>query len=227
MIDLPQIVAEFLEGYLLREQDEIILDHIALNALHSARIEPAVRQTEIATWLLHTRVLRLNGVTAECLAQALLTLADTRPRLSLPLTPPQILAEFEAVCEALSPHIAPPPSSSPPKNIDCLISRALWLIYPHDVPIVDRPAENALRVILRLQGRTCKTIGTRYPNFLDAWLTAFRDVKPVIHAANLGDYPYEPRVFDCFLSWLGQDWLPTTDDFFTLPQAPVRGMVHG
>jgi hypothetical protein len=84
-----------------------------------------------------------------------------------------------------------------------LASKALWCCYPESVPIYDKNAEDALRVLGRLIdglpqiGRTCE-----YNDFLCAWFQLHAKLKVI--DSTPAHIRYKIRVLDRYLWTLGQ-----------------------
>ena len=66
-----------------------------------------------------------------------------------------------------------------------LTSKALWCCDPDDVPIFDRNAANALRVVSRLYQWDPGAGQSEYERFLNVWFRAYDEVEPVLDQVDL------------------------------------------
>jgi hypothetical protein len=162
------------------------------------------RTRKIVDWLAFMKVLRyfpLERSTA--IAQEILRFADEPRDKSLHRDKDKIVSEFNRLLERIS-KVAPITRTGLPRQLTSLTSKALWCCYPEDVPIFDRNAVGALRVISRLRQMAPERNQSEYAGFVDVWLQVYKEVEPVMSEVDLSDCPYKIRVLDRLLWYLGQ-----------------------
>jgi hypothetical protein len=130
------------------------------------------------------------------IAEQVLAFADQRESRSLDLDPTRILREFERLKDRIA--------AVTDRGVTSLTSKALWCCYPHDVPIFDSNAANALQVLSRICRFSPAQDQEPYARFLDLWFQVYREIAPVISSQDLADCPYKVRVLDRLLWYLGQ-----------------------
>jgi hypothetical protein len=137
------------------------------------------------------------------IAGEIIGFADEPREASLHRDKDRIVSEFNRLKERIS-KVAKPNKNGKPPNLQSLTSKALWCCYPYDVPIYDKNAASALRVISRLCDVVPQPRQEEYACFVDAWLQVYNEVEPVITQEDLSDCPYKVRVLDRMLWYLGQ-----------------------
>jgi hypothetical protein len=169
---------------------------LVIDATDERDRDQSSRNKALVDWLNYYRV--LMGFSSDAridVADQILGFADSRDGGSLSFDRLAILSEFGKL-EARIKNVTL-------RDVTSLTSKGLWCCYPNDVPIYDRNAVNALRVISRIR-RTAPGAGqSKYANFLDLWIRVYREVEPVIDHADLTDCTYKVRVLDQLLWYLG------------------------
>jgi hypothetical protein len=199
-------------------REEFTTDSLAVSAIGSRKMPRPDRAKIVSAWIAKYKVHRIRGATSLGLASAVIEFADSRRRHKAPLTRNQIKTEFRALEAALQQHLNLGTENRNSRAIESLTSKTLWLCYPHDVPMLDRNVENALRVLARLEGRHFGPAQSRYECFVDVWFDIYEQIEPSISLKDLGDYRYKVRVFDRLLWWLGQDSFPNLTEFRFAPK---------
>jgi hypothetical protein len=137
------------------------------------------------------------------IADEVLRFADEPRKKSLNGDKKGIASEFEELMKRVS-SVAPLTKTGEPRRLTSLTSKALWCVYPEDVPIFDKNALTALTVISRLCQIAPEPNQSDYARFVDVWLQVYNQVEPVISQADLSDCPYKVRALDRLLWYLGQ-----------------------
>jgi hypothetical protein len=157
------------------------------------------RRMVVKKWLHHYRVLR--GIRSEIIDQivdAMLQYADGPRPANLGLNRENIVREFLVLQKRLAVPLGG-------RNSDSMTSKALWLCYPNDVPILDNYSEHALQILCRMQEvRVPKKITGRYERFLCAWFKIHAACRKTLDAIPLTQYPFRIRLLDWLLWYLGE-----------------------
>ncbi len=203
-MNLSKGVKSFFE--IEREQlgNEIAFDRQQLKILRKPK-EYTIEQRQAAArdWLEKYSVFR--GATAKHkkpIAESLVLFFDGQEgRLK---NPKAIKEKFELLKLALRADAKILTKTGNIQSIDSLTSKALWLCYPHDAPIMDEYAERSLMVIARMMNFKIPEKETRYAHYVSLWFQAYKVVEPEIERLDLKAFHYKGRVFDKYLWWLGQ-----------------------
>ena len=177
-----------------------------LAVLSDRALPSEVRVASMAEWLRAYGVHRIPGVTASGLAAVVIAYADDSSLgRNAGLTIPELINEFDQLRSNFKLYLHTVAPAAEGRAIESLTSKALWCCYPFSTPILDHYAENAVRMLCRLQGQKLTSRGHRYSDFVDAWLNLYALVESSIPSDASPLFPYKVRVFDHMLWWLGQD----------------------
>jgi hypothetical protein len=183
---------------------DTVEDKLAISAINKHDLDPTDRQKHVVHWLDYYKVLMfMPADRRNALADQIIGFAD-EPRKSLHGDKDRIVSEFNRLMERIS-KVAPQRKSGKPHELTSLTSKALWCCYPDDVPIFDRNAACALRVISRLCHLVPEPKQPEYACFVGLWLQVYNEIEPVISQEDLFDCPYKVRVLDRLLWYLGQE----------------------
>jgi hypothetical protein len=208
VLDLKQLVKELIEKECHLGGPETDVDNAVINAINLRDLDPADRKRSVVDWLNRYKVLMgFSSDTRIAIAGQIIAFADERKGHSLSRDKVRIVAEFNKLKKRIATVTC--------RDVTSLTSKALWCCYPDDVPIFDRNAVNALRVISRMCHLPPSPDRDEYACFVDVWFQVYREIEPVINREALFDCPYEIRVLDRLLWYLGQntfysqtaDWL--------------------
>jgi len=184
-----------------RDTDE---DNWVISAINQRNLDPADRRGKVVHWLQYYKVLMFFPPDrSNAIADQIIGFADEPRERSLHLEKDSIVSEFNKL-EKRVLTAAPLTKAGKPRALTSLTSKALWCCYPSDVPIFDRNAVSALRVISRICRLTPGSKEPEYACFVDLWLQVYKEIEPVIGQADLSDCPYKVRVLDRLLWYLGQ-----------------------
>jgi hypothetical protein len=209
MLDLDALTQSFLKLQWQTLTEEHDIDECAIHAIDTPGDERGMRLKAVADWLIYYKVHRIKSATAIQLASVVLQYADSHPSRSAPLSIDQIKEEFRHLRKSFLDSLGFENHYEDAPEIDSLTSKALWCCYPSQIPILDRFAEDSLRVLTRLCGISVTPNRSRFDSFIEAWFALYRKLKPGIESASLEGYSYKVRVLDQLLWWLGQDSFET------------------
>lgn len=205
-LDLRLSMASFLAGPRSAFQEDDRKDLAMLAVLSDRALPSEVRVASMAEWLRAYGVHRIPGVTASGLASIVIAYADDRSLgRDVGMTIPELLNEFDQLRSKFKLYLHTVAPAAERRAIESLTSKALWCCYPSSTPILDHYAENAVRMLCRLQGQKLTSNGQRYADFVDAWFNLYALVESSIPSDALSFFPYKVRLFDHMLWWLGQD----------------------
>jgi hypothetical protein len=177
--------------------DERKFDLDTVKLLHDKEAPRGERRAKVRSWLYGYSVLRgIRSETVEKIVNAVLEYADGPRPVSLGSNQADIAREFFALQALLAPPLGN-------RNSDSLTSKALWLCYPDDVPILDGYAERTLQVICRMHGIAIVVDPNNYRRFLDAWFSVYEECKEALDTTSM-QYPFRVRLLDWLLWYLGQ-----------------------
>lgn len=183
---------------------DTVEDNLVVEAVNKRDLGRAERNKRVVRWLQFYKVLMFFPPDRSvAIADELIRFADEQHRASLSRDKDRIVSEFDRLKERIGNAANPNKDGNPP-NLRSLTSKALWCCYPHDVPIFDRNAASALRVISRLCHMVPAPKQPEYACFVDVWLQVYNEVEPVIRPEDLSDCPYKVRALDRLLWYLGQ-----------------------
>jgi hypothetical protein len=93
-----------------------------------------------------------------------------------------------------------------PRKFLSLASKAIWLCSPHDVPIYDQYAQNALFFLCKLDSEapTISEDRTDYEQFVRVWKDKYVRHEKALSEVEMNGYPYRARVFDVILWIIGR-----------------------
>jgi hypothetical protein len=209
MCDLRQLASEFIESGWYSDRAETEADEAVIKAVNERDRDPADRRKSLVEWLSRYRVFRgLRSDSRTLIAGEIIAFADERHEDSLHRVKNNIIAEFNKLRHRIS--------AISPRNETSLASKALWCCYPNDVPIFDRNAASALRVISRVCHLAPEPNQEEYASFVDVWLQVYNEIEPAIDSRNLCDCPYGVRMLDRLLWYLGRD------GFYQVTSGPKR-----
>ena len=180
---------------------ELEHDREAIKAVTDTNTERSTRQKDLRAWFHYYRVFQgLTRAQRDEITEAVLVWSDARdPRRDL--TTPEALAEAHAelmkvVCQAYGKN----------RDFTSLASKALWLCYPHSVPIYDRNVRNTLHIIGKIEDgiTTISEKSPEYAQFVHVWKQLYARHEGTIENLDVGTYPYRVRVFDRVLLLIGQ-----------------------
>jgi len=91
------------------------------------------------------------------------------------------------------------------RDLSSLVSKALWLCYPQQVPIFDSFARRTLWVLKRLEGNTEPIPEglSQYGRFAHTWMYFFDTYADSINKIDMKSCRYPVRVFDAILWSIG------------------------
>jgi hypothetical protein len=196
MLDLRKFAEVFVATGWYRDKSQADRDKLVIEAVDANDRDQSSRNRALVDWLNYYRV--LMGFSSEArigVADQILGFADGRGGRSLGLDRLAILSEFGKL-EARIKQVTP-------RDVTSLTSKGMWCCYPHDVPIYDRNAVTALRVISRIRRTAPQPGQSRYASFLDLWIRLYHEIEPVIDQADLTSCTYKVRVLDQLLWYLG------------------------
>jgi hypothetical protein len=204
VLDLGELTRELLAekwhfGGLETEEDKLVV-----SAVGQPDWEPFDRRRRVVHWLQHYKVLMSFPQDSRiAVAERIIEFADERRETSLHQDRDRIVSEFNKLEQRLR-DVAPRTRNDGARSVTSLTSKALWCCYPEDVPIFDRNAVNALRMISRLCRIAPSVRQPEYDCFVDLWLKVYKEVEPLISRADLSDCPYRVRALDRMLWYLGE-----------------------
>jgi len=195
---LKQLAKELVENGWHRGGPETDADNAIITALNQRDRDLADRKRSLVDWLNRYKVfMGFSTNTRIAIAGQIIEFADERQDKSLHGNRDKIVSEFNKLKDRLG--------TVTPRNVISLTSKALWCCYPEDVPIFDRNAAYALKVISRLCHLAPAPSQGDYACFVDLWFQVYNEVEPVINREDLDDCPYKVRVLDRLLWYLGQN----------------------
>jgi hypothetical protein len=91
------------------------------------------------------------------------------------------------------------------RNFTSLASKALWLRYPHDVPMFDSFAQRALWITSKIEKDIAPpdVAESEYRKFAYWWRALFERYATTIASIDMQGYPYPVRIFDKILWIIG------------------------
>jgi hypothetical protein len=204
VLDLRKLIAELVATGCYRDEDETAKDEAVIAAIDRRDQSPSDRNRTVVNWLNHYKVLMsFSGEERIKVADQILGFADEREVQLVGLDKQTIYSEFEKLEKRIR-NVAPRNKAGEPRDVTSLASKGLWCCYPNHVPIYDRNAVTALRVISRIC-RLAPTAGqSEYASFLDLWIGIYDEVEPIIAGADLSGCPHKVRVLDRVLWYLGE-----------------------
>lgn len=164
------------------------------------------RKADLREWLQSYSVFQgFTTIRRDQITDAVLTWADARnPSRDLRTSESLAIAhaELEVACQACIPS----GPTGKHRNFTSLASKALWLSYPHSVPIYDSYARNALHILCKIEDgiTTISKESPEYAQFVHVWKQLYERYKGTIESLDIGTYPYRVRVFDVVLWLTGQ-----------------------
>ena len=197
-LDLRQLVQELIKNRVHCDSLETAAENAVIGAIDQPDHPAEARRKAVIGWLNRYSVLR--GISADsrsAIASQIIGFADERPYPSLQLDKDKIVTEFNRLADRIS--------TVTERRADSLVSKALWCCYPDDIPIFDRNAVCALRLISRLCRFTPAPKQPEYASFVDVWLSVYREIEDVIPADDVSECPHKVRTLDRLLWYLGQD----------------------
>lgn len=206
MPNLEQLVRENLQaGYDAAERYRA-RDYDAINAIIKQGLPVENRIQIIRGWLRYYGVLRpFNNEVGDAIAIQIIAYADQRVRSNLENNQNHIVDEFRALSLLIAGAIPENPNGGI-REVTSLVSKALWLCYPNDVPIIDKNAEKSLQVISRMLRLQIPPNLPRYASFVHAWFQVYGQIQKLLQANRPdANYPYDVRLFDFLLWYLGKD----------------------
>jgi hypothetical protein len=217
VLDLETLVEEFIKTRLRSFEADTAPDDKTVTAVASKDMGRAAREDQVRAWLGYYKViLFFPPDRSQAIAREIIQFADEPRPASLDQCPGQIVREYNRLRGRIQPVAPPAPRSNRQREVTSLTSKALWLCYPHDVPIFDDYALRALQVISRIC-RICPAPDQGlYGSFVDVWLQFYDRIKPLIEQSDLQGYIYKVRVFDGFLWYLGKPEFDVAAAFPTL-----------
>jgi hypothetical protein len=199
-MDIAGGIEAFCETQWPDEIPETSSDAKAVYALHNKQFD---RSEVIKKWLESYSVFQgLRQSQRVAITDSLIAFFDSNPQLD---SRDLLFERFQRLSISLRENADLLTKNGRSRKIDSLTSKALWLCYPSEVPILDLFAENALRVIARLHGLSIQPRESRYERFTALWFAVYDTVKPQITRFADNNSVYAVRVFDRYLWWLGQD----------------------
>jgi hypothetical protein len=158
----------------------------------------------LRSWLLSYRVFQgLNDSQRGVVAKAVLTWTDRQPKESK-------LENVDAIVHAhLELMVACSKADGRDRDFTSLASKALWLRYPHEVPLYDRFAQEAIWMLSKLEPGLplvprAPSGAQRYASFSLVWRTLYDKYADSIAAVDNQGYPYRVRIFDRILWLIGE-----------------------
>jgi hypothetical protein len=198
VLHLKQLVKELIERECHLGGPETDVDNAVINAINQRDLDSEDRKRSVVYWLNRYKV--FMGFSTEsriAIAGQIIAFADERQDDSLGLDKVRIVSEFNRLKKRITTVTS--------REVISLTSKALWCCYPDDVPIFDRNAVNALRVISRICHLTPSPSCEEYACFVDVWFQVYDEIEPVINREALFDCPHKVRVLDRLLWYLGQN----------------------
>jgi hypothetical protein len=189
-------------------------DQKAIAAVTETDTELSTRQKDLRAWFDSYKVFQgLKREVREQITHAVLCWSDKRDTRR-DLTTPKALADaHRELMEVIQK------AYGKPRDFTSLASKALWLCYPHSVPIYDAWTRTALYVISKIEDginpiaeKTPESKKTpEYEQFVHVWKQLYSKYKETIENLDVGAYPYRVRVFDRILLLIGRpsyqtDW---------------------
>lgn len=206
MLDLKQLAQDLIKNKVHCDPSETAEDNAVIDAINQHHQDPEDRKKSLLRWLNRYSVLR--GLPTEgraAIAGQIVAFADERQQRSLQRDKGEIVSEFNKLENRIS--------TVTKRQVHSLASKALWCCYPDDVPMFDRNAICALRLISRLCYFTPAPNQSEYECFVEIWLRVYNEIESVITPEDLSDCPYKVRVLDRLLWYLGQNsFYNDTDD---------------
>jgi hypothetical protein len=207
VLDVEMMIEEFIRTRLRSFEADTAPDGRTVSAVANKdkSVERAAREDRVRAWLGYYKViLFFPPHRSRAIAREIIEFADEPRPASLDQCHAQIVREYNRLRDRIQPLAPPAPRSKKQREVISLTSKALWLCYPHDVPIFDDYALRALQVISRIC-RICPTPDQGlYGSFVDVWLQFYDRIRPVIEQSDLQGYQYKMRVLDGFLWYLGK-----------------------
>ena len=198
MLDLKHLAKELLENGWHRGGAETDADNAIITAINQRDRDLADRKRSLIDWLNRYKVfMGFSTDSRIAIAGHIIEFADERQDKSLRRDKDRIVSEFNKLKDRFG--------RVTPRRLTSLTSKALWCCYPDDIPIFDRNAAYALKVISRLCHLAPGPGQGEYACFVDIWFQVYSEVEPVINREDLADCPYKIRVLDRLLWHLGQN----------------------
>lgn len=200
VLDLEKVITRFWPmalGIQLENFHEV--DEAAILQLNDP--QSAGRIAGIRHWLgVHYAVFQgLTNAQRDNVTAAIVGWADAHRPNPAPLAPAALADAHEGLAAACVQGLGIQ------RDVSSLASKALWLCYPENVPMLDRNARNALYVLSKLMDDfpQAPAEATGYRAFVHVWLGLYNQYKTTIEPLEIAGYPYRVRVFDKILWLLG------------------------
>lgn len=217
MLDVETLIEEFIRTRLRCFEADTAPDGRTVSVVANKTLERRAREDQVKAWLGYYKViLFFPPDRSRAIAHEILEFADEPRPESLNQCPAQIVRQYQRLRSGIQPLAPPAPRTNRQRQVTSLTSKALWLCYPHDVPIFDDYALRALLVISRACRIYPKPDQEHYASFVDVWLQFYDRIRSVIDHSDLHGYPYKMRVLDGFLWYLGRP------EFDVIVASPAR-----
>ncbi len=207
MLDLNTMIERFLDEAINTQIDQCSqLDNMAIRSVNNILSKNENRHYNIAFWLKRYRALRsYKREWHSAIVSEIVKFAD-KGREPLSIHNLDVLLQEYSYLYSRIQNVVPSKQDDKPRDVAVITSKALWICYPNDVPMLDSYAERALSVISRLvafnrlEGRSDGT--ARFEQFAHTWCRLY-DIAQ-FDSVSIGDYPYRVRVFDRILRIIGE-----------------------
>jgi hypothetical protein len=204
MLDLRDLTRELIAMKGHYGGRDTVEDNRVINAINQRDADLTDRTAQVVHWLTYYKVLMFSPSDRSlAIAGRIIAFADEPRDTSLHRDKDRIVFQFNRLGELIS-RVAASKRTGKIPALTSLTSKALWCCYPDDVPIFDKNAACALRVISRLSHLTPGPKQSEYACFVDLWLQVYKEVEPLIRQEDLSDCPHKVRVLDRMLWYLGQ-----------------------
>jgi len=177
---------------------EAAADNLGLDAM--SRLNSGSRVAAIRKWMDLYKVLQgVDGARRDAIAQAALDWADRQEAESRLDTLDKLVHSHAELMSACSQ------ADGRSRDFTSLASKALWLRYPHEVPLYDSFAQEALWMLSKLEAGlpAIPTNATKYGAFALIWRALYDRYASSIAVIDSKGYPYRVRIFDRILWLLG------------------------
>lgn len=199
MINLESVIRHFGAAAVRLQLAEVEeLDNPALFAL---RDQNAVDRLQVLVrWFNNYQV--FQGFLAHqrlAVAAAVLQWADARD-LQMNSMPADALIEAHAELVATCCN-----AYGQQRDIKSLASKALWLCYPHDVPMFDSFVQRALWAIAKFEDGVIQGVPNQseFGGFVHIWKILYDRYSAALDDIDMSGYPYRVRIFDKILWIIG------------------------
>jgi len=205
MLDVETLIEEFIQTRLRSFEKDTAPDGRTVSVVANKDLESRTREDQVRAWLGYYKViLFFPPDRSRAIAHEILQFADEPRPATLDQCHAQIVREYDRLRSRIQPLAPPAPRSNRRREVTSLTSKALWLCYPHDVPIFDDYALRALQVVSRICRIYPRPDQEAYGSFVDVWLQFYNRIRPIIDKSDLQGYQYKMRVLDGFLWYLGK-----------------------